>query len=142
MAAPILVGDCSENLPLNRVYQGKIILPDFAGRDRAFAKHRTKITEEMRTGPNFAGHYAIVEIGCGSSCRFAFLGDVATGKVHDFPYGGEEYYLLQMSYSVKSNYVEVKWIDGDYCFRDSVHWNGVAFTSSGRSVVGAREMCE
>jgi hypothetical protein len=132
----------SNNLPMDRVYQGQIRLPDFSGRDRAYSNYRTRITNEMRTGPNFAGHYAIVEIGCGTGCRFAFVGDVATGQVFDFPYGGEDYYLLDLKYDVKSKYVSAKWIDGDNCLSDFIEWDGRKFISNGGSVIGPREKCE
>lgn len=130
------------NLSMDRVYQGPIHLPDFTGRDSAYARFKTKITEEMKTGPNFAGHYAIITIGCGTSCNFSFVGDVATGQVYGFPYGGEVYYMLQMQYGVKSKYVSVKWVNNDVCNADNITWNGKEFTSTGSRVVGPREKCD
>lgn len=130
------------DLPMDRVYQGPIHLPDFSGRDRAYVNYRTRITNEMKTGPNFAGHYAIVEIGCGTSCRFAFVGDVATGQVFGFPYGGEDYYLLQLQYGVKSNYVSARWIENGSCYSDYITWNGKEFISSGKNIIGPQEKCE
>ena len=127
---------------MDRVYQGPIHLPDFSGRDLAYSTYRTRITNEMKTGPNFAGHFAIVEIGCGTSCRFAFVGDVATGQVFSFPYGGENYYFLQLQYNVKSNYVSTRWIENDTCFADYIDWDGKDFHSSGKRIIGPKEMCE
>ena len=147
----------NSDLPMDRVYQGLIRIPDFSGRDRQFSTYRTRITNEMKTGPNFAGHYAIVEIGCGTSCRFAFVGDVATGQVFNFPYGGESYYMLSLDYKVKEKYVSVHWIGEDNskekygstrwedehaCFRDYLTWNGKEFTSSGKVMIGPVEKCE
>lgn len=40
-----------------------------------------------KAGPNFGGHFTLVEIGCGSSCIFAFLIDARNGRVVDFPLG-------------------------------------------------------
>lgn len=139
LGAPAVAADPP---PMDRVYQGPIRLPDFAGRDRDYATYRTRITNEMRSGPNFAGHYAIVEIGCGTSCRFAFVGDVATGQVFGFPYGGENYYSLQLNYSVKSNDVFMKWIEGDDCLHNSLTWTGRNFSAGSPTVVGPRHMCE
>lgn len=139
LGAPAVAADA---VPMDRVYQGSIRLPDFSGRDRAYANYRTRITNEMRSGPNFAGHYAIVEIGCGTSCRFAFVGDVATGQVFGFPYGGENYYSLQLNYSVKSNYVSMKWIDGDDCLHNTLEWTGRNFKADSPTIVGPREVCD
>ncbi|ENU0751979.1 hypothetical protein [Klebsiella michiganensis] len=142
MISTVVFSETRNNLPMDRVYQGPIHLPDFTGRDRAYLTYRTKISNEMRTGPNFAGHYAIVEIGCGTSCRFAFVGDVATGQVFGFPYGGESYYLLQLQYGVKSNYVSTRWIESDACYSDFISWDGKEFVSSGKRVIGPKEKCE
>ncbi|KXU30656.1 hypothetical protein A0J57_20140 [Sphingobium sp. 22B] len=126
----------------NRVYQGRIMYPDFNGRDRQYAMFRTRIVNEMRTGPNFAGHYAMVEIGCGTSCRFALVADVATGKVSRFPYGGEEYYMLWLTYNVKSHYIEAQWQQGEKCVKDTLKWNGVRFVSTNKRVVGDASTCD
>jgi len=128
-------------LSMDRVYQGRIQLPDFAGRDRQFARFRTRIVNEMQTGPNFAGHYAMVETGCGTGCRFVIIGDVATGKVTSFPYGGEKYNMLQLTYSVKSNYVSAVWASGNNCYSDTLEWNGATFKSSGVERFGNSDAC-
>ena len=141
-AAPAFAQSPQASLSMNRVYQGPIQLPDFRGRDREFANFRTRIVNEMKTGPNFAGHYAVVEIGCGTSCRFVYVADVATGKVFAFPYGGEEYYMLDLSYGVKSDTVTAKWYSNDYCYIDYVTWNGAQFLSSGKRVIGRGYDCK
>ena len=114
----------AQNFP---VYRGVVRLPNFTGRDKPYANYRTRIIEEMKSGPNFAGHYAIVQIGCGTSCRFAIVGDVATGRLYDFPYGGEDYYGLDLSFGVKSNYLTAKWLDGEKCVVEDMIWNGAQF---------------
>lgn len=131
----------SPSLAMDRVYQGRIQLPDFAGRDRQFATFRTRIANEMSTGPNFAGHYALVEMGCGTGCRFVVIGDVATGRVGRFPYGGEEYNMLDLRYGVKSNYVTAQWVSNGRCYSDFLEWTGESFKSSGKSVLGNAEAC-
>jgi hypothetical protein len=40
------------------------------------------IKEYGKGPPNFAGHYRIVDIGCGSDCTFIFVVDVITGRVY------------------------------------------------------------
>lgn len=127
---------------MDRVFQGQVHLPDFAGRDRKYADFRTRIRAGMSTGPDFAGHYAIVQIGCGTECTLAFVGDVATGQVYDFPYGGEEYRQMQIIRSPKSNDLTVVWIADEHCHRDLLTWNGASFTSTGRMDLGPSEFCE
>lgn len=128
-------------LPFDRVYQGPIKLPDFAARDRAFTVYRTRITDAMKTGPDFAGHYAMIQIGCGTSCRIVMIGDVANGRVYEFPYGGEAYYQLSISYEAKSQYVNATWFQGELCLSDSLEWNGIRFISTNLRVHNEEAIC-
>lgn len=133
----------STKLPMDSVYQGRIVLPDFKGRDKEFSTFRTRIREEMKSGPNFAGHYAIVVIGCGMGCRFAFIGDVANGQMFQFPYGGEEHLEMILSFNVKGSNVGVRWVSGDNCMSDTLLWNGAQFQSTGHARRSSkRELCE
>jgi hypothetical protein len=44
-------------------------------------RYRTRLTEGAKEGPNFAGHYTVVEWGCGSPCwQFAII-DARTGQI-------------------------------------------------------------
>jgi hypothetical protein len=45
---------------------------------------RTVIREEARAGPNFAGHYTIIRIGCGAGTTYLAIADALTGRVY-FP---------------------------------------------------------
>lgn len=47
--------------------------------------YRTVLREGARAGPNFAGHYTIVQWGCGSSCSSWAIVDNRTGQVHQPP---------------------------------------------------------
>lgn len=87
--------------------------PDFNGRDNAFRDYRTRLRDGVSAGVNFAGHYSFVTIGCGTSCRFAFVIDLRTGEVFDFPYGGEEQYQMDLLYFQDSRMVRVRW-KGDW----------------------------
>jgi hypothetical protein len=46
--------------------------------------YRTVIREEAKLGPDFAGHYKLVRIGCGAATVCVAMLDAATGKV-SFP---------------------------------------------------------
>lgn len=57
---------------------------------------KTKVTEGAKFGPNFAGHYTVVEWGCGTSCQMHAIVDVKTGSIIEFGLGsvlGLEYKL-------------------------------------------------
>lgn len=149
--APVLLGfgavtasaqQTSPKLPMDSVYQGRIVLPDFKGRDKDFSSFRTRIRDEMKTGPNFAGHYSIIVIGCGMGCRFAFVGDVANGQMFPFPYGGEENLEMMLRFNVKGNEVAVRWVSDENCMADTLLWNGAQFKSAGVRRLGNREFCE
>ena len=47
-------------------------------RDRMF---RTRLREDSRAGPNFAGHYTVVFWGCGTGCAQVAVVDAKTGLV-------------------------------------------------------------
>jgi hypothetical protein len=93
---------------------GRVVFPNFGGRDKWARDHRTRIRDAMKQGPNFAGHYAMVEIGCGTSCRFGYVADLDSGRVIAFPFGGEEFYQLALIYESRSRLMLVKWMAGDF----------------------------
>ena len=45
------------------------------------------INEAARKGPNFAGHYTIIELGCGAGCVRFFIADAANGVTFPTPVG-------------------------------------------------------
>ena len=45
---------------------------------------RTRLREDSRTGPNFAGRYTVVIWGCGTGCAQMGVVDSKTGRVY-FP---------------------------------------------------------
>ncbi len=122
-------------------YRGPVRLPDFAGRDRDYANYRTRLRTGMGQGANFAGSLAMVEIGCGTSCRFAFAGDVRSGQVYSFPIGGEEYYSLDLRYNFESRAVVAYWISNQRCTRGVFTWTGTNFAASDQSDIGDAETC-
>ena len=48
--------------------------------------YRTSIRDQAALGPNFAGHYTVILIGCGAGTICVAIADAQTGKVH-FPRG-------------------------------------------------------
>lgn len=94
--------------PTKTYLKGKPVLPKFKGDT---AEYRTRIRNGMKDGPNFAGHFNLIEIGCGGSCIFTYLIDARSGKVVDFALGGEEYYQLQLKYRLDSTLLQADWMD-------------------------------
>ncbi|HUX80130.1 MAG TPA: hypothetical protein VMW10_10370 [Alphaproteobacteria bacterium] len=48
--------------------------------------YKSKLQEGAEKGPNFAGHYTVVSIGCGTQCQENWVIDAKTGKILDkFP---------------------------------------------------------
>ncbi len=124
-----------------QVYRGEIVYPDFKGREKDYAFYRTKITTEMKSGPNFAGRYAVVVIGCGTECTWVTLADVSTGELFGFPYGGEADRRLDLSYSVKSRDINARWINDNGCMEDFLAWDGAEFVSQNKRRIGDETAC-
>ena len=40
-----------------------------------------------QAGPNFAGHYFVIQWGCGTSCLMMVIVDALTGKIYYLPLG-------------------------------------------------------
>src|SRR5690606_4059803 len=43
--------------------------------------YRTTITEQVKKGPDLAGHYKVVTWGCGTECQGYAIVDVITGNI-------------------------------------------------------------
>ncbi|MCJ2115479.1 hypothetical protein MKK65_02510 [Methylobacterium sp. J-001] len=122
-------------------YRGPISYPDFRGRDRQHASYRTRILAGAKAGPNFAGHLALVTIGCRSSCVFVPVVDVQTGRVFDSPLGGEDMLSLDMKYQVDSRLIVARYISDERCKAEEIVWTGSAFQRGAVRDLGDREVC-
>lgn len=127
-APTVQANPAPEELGSLNTYSGPVVYPEFRGRDRAYSNFKTRIIDGMMNGPNFSGHYSIIEIGCGTSCMIAYVADISTGKIYDFPYGGEQYYMMSLKYNSAQNFIEVQWIENlEYCIKEQLKWNGSNF---------------
>lgn len=69
-----------DNFKVDKIYKGKLAPPNFA--TDPVAKHFvTKIKRSCKEGVNFAGHYTIVEWGCGALCQHMAIIDRISGKI-------------------------------------------------------------
>lgn len=71
-----------EDYPVREVYKGPVARVRLDSRmARMF---RTRLREDSRGGPNFAGRYTVVIWGCGTGCAQMGVVDAKTGRVY-FP---------------------------------------------------------
>ena len=75
-----------EDYPATKVFHGKPVKPIFLrNRDRLRDQDkffRTKIADGAAKGPNFAGHYTVVEWGCGKNCVEFLIADAISGRIY------------------------------------------------------------
>lgn len=63
------------------IYDGKLKAIDFSSNPEA-TMYRSRLSEYLGEKPNFAGHYIMAEIGCGSNCNGGMIIDAVDGKVY------------------------------------------------------------
>jgi len=76
-----------------RVERPRITAIDFKKNPDA-RTYRTRLTEALRNGVNFAGHFIVAGWGCGTGCTNAAVIDTFTGKIH-WP---EQFYNVDATY--------------------------------------------
>lgn len=64
-------------------YRGRIAEPDLSSHPKA-RMFRTELRKQVKYGLNFAGHYVVVRLGCGTGCAMIAVVDAKTGSVY-FP---------------------------------------------------------
>ncbi len=128
---------------VSSVYNGKTQLPDFKGRDKNFSTYRTRIRNGLKNGPNFAGHFSVIQIGCGMLCSFAFIADNQTGQVFNFPRGGENNMEMQLLFRPDSRLLLAQWADydADSCVLEYFKWDEKNAALIDKLRVGNRETC-
>lgn len=124
-----------------RKFERRVTFPDFKKRDRKFSAYRTRLRNGVRSGPNYAGHLALVEIGCGSGCRFAYLVDVRSGRVVDTGLGGDNHHELALLYRLESRLLFARWKSEDRCMRAAFEWTDGVLKEIRHVDVGAAEAC-
>lgn len=69
-----------ESYPVIEDYKGKIAPVDLNSYPEA-CLYRTMLRNGVKSGPNFAGHYVVIPIGCGTDCQNQWVVNIKTGKV-------------------------------------------------------------
>ncbi|NTF46076.1 hypothetical protein G6L80_29310 [Agrobacterium rhizogenes] len=131
------------DFPISDRFAGKTTLPDFKGRDRQFNSFRTRIRDGMREGPNFAGHYTLIQIGCGAGCSFAIVADNKTGRPASFPRGGEANMYLALNYRLESRLLAAQWFsyDAGRCFLESFDFDRDEWKPLTKADIGDNDTC-
>lgn len=83
-------------------YTGKPAAVDFGTNPEAML-FKTRISEDVTAGANFAGHYTVSTWGCGTSCRGYAIVDVKTGKIIKYVPADEDQPVNDISFSINSN---------------------------------------
>ncbi|QGM46099.1 hypothetical protein [Methylocystis heyeri] len=125
------------------IYSGKVHYPDFAGRERKFAMFRTRIRQAAQQGINFAGHYAIVQFGCGTMCSAVYMTDIANGRVYTFPLGGEETGRLELKFASMSSLIVAHW-NADFtdgCTEQRFVWRNERFDEIANTKLDKNAAC-
>lgn len=125
-----------------QVFTGKPKMPQFKGRDKAYRQFRTQIRDGLADGVNFAGHYTVVQFGCGAGCVTGFIVDDRTGRVYDAPRGGEANMYLMLQYQKDSRLMVAQWADAkNICNLEFLEWDeGKSKVLSSRKV-GVTDDC-
>jgi hypothetical protein len=102
-------------------------------------RFRTVLREGANAGPNFAGHYTIVEWGCGTECWQAAVVDAETGRVYPSPLKGSIGYFRSswLHFQLRSRLLVAcdncrKWAS-EQCDQRYFVWNGDGFTEIKRA---------
>lgn len=131
------------SFPVHARFAGKTVMPDFRGRDREFNSFRTRIRDGMREGPNFAGRYTLIQIGCGAGCSFVILADNQTGRPASFPRGGEEHMYLSLDYRRESRLVAAQWLNNatSTCVVEFFDFDKDTWKPISKTEIGNEEAC-
>ncbi len=97
----------------------------------------------MKDGPNFAGAYSLIQIGCGTGCSRAYIADNRTGRVFEFPRGGEDHFMLDLNFELGSALVKAQWadFDNDECVLEFFEWDGSEPGLIDKKSLGKRDAC-
>lgn len=71
--------------PVKEQFTGKPALPDSKSAPDV-KKFTSRIREGARQGPNFSGHFTIVDWGCGTECQSFVIVDAKTGAIYSPPF--------------------------------------------------------
>ena len=94
-------------------------------------QYRTVLREGAKEGPNFAGHFTIVQWGCGTNCTQAAVVDANTGKIYQLPSVSQRRFAYWLHFRLDSRLLIMctncrQWLIWN-CDQHYFVWNGTAF---------------
>jgi len=98
--------------------------------DRRF---RTMLRNGAKDGPNFAGHFTVVQWGCGTNCLSGAIVDAKTGQVYQLPSDGKSHFESGWLHFRPDSQLMIvcskcrEWLIGD-CDQRYFVWDGSSFT--------------
>lgn len=113
------------------LYSGPRAQPVLKGPGAQYARLQTRIREAFVANEIAAGHYVVIQTGCGTGCTWNVVGDLRTGQLMDFPLGGEEYQGLSILTDPKSRLFTAKW-GFNACVTRTYSLEGARFVQLGR----------
>ena len=95
---------------------GKIKYPIVT--DKMFSRgwQAEDVREQFKKGPNFAGRYSVITLGCGSECVYAVMFDLSSGARIVFPVypeGDKNRYSLSVKSRRDSDMLIIKYFEGN-----------------------------
>ena len=70
-----------QQFSVSRIYRGTPAAVNLNSNPDA-RRFRTALRDGAKKGPNFAGHYTVVSLGCGTACQSLAIVDAKTGAVY------------------------------------------------------------
>ncbi|MBS0384663.1 MAG: hypothetical protein JSS00_04865 [Proteobacteria bacterium] len=114
--------------------------PDFNGAQREFRTYRTALSDGAARGPNFAGRFALVQIGCGAGCNETYQVDLSTGGVAEIHFAGET--AVEIESRPDSALLKARWFvspadpNGQWrCHFENYLWRDGRLVSLGQAVI-------
>jgi len=133
-------GDQNNTLPtfqdykVAHIYKGKGARPVL--RNPEDREYRTRILQGAGKGANFAGHYAVINLGCGTQCSSFLIIDVQNGRV--FARAQKEY-TCQAYYNLDSRLLVTDVCTGpptaSGCTRAFWQWTGTELQFRARTPI-------
>jgi hypothetical protein len=105
-----------EQYRVAKIYRGKPAVPILrTAEDR---EYRTRIRRGAKDGPNFAGHYTVIMVGCGTECASFLIVDAETGRIFA---RAQKKYTCEPTFKLDSRLMETDSCD---CSRLFWEWTG------------------
>jgi len=94
-----------EDYPVSKIFSGTPAAPKLVTEGQR--RFQTMIRDAAKSGPNFAGHYAIAEWGCGTGCVQIAVVDLESGNVYEGPFGALPHAAISFNATLISGKIDI-----------------------------------